>query len=71
LFELLGQNVAVVGVASERSRPDNEPLFVRDSQAHLDAELVRLTVLARSGLGCSDIFPCLLSGTSGAVMLPI
>jgi hypothetical protein len=38
--------MAVIGVAGERPRTDDQPLFLRDREAHLDAELVGLACLS-------------------------
>ena len=46
LLQLLGQRVAVVGVAGEGPRAHHQALLVRDGQADLHAELVGLARLA-------------------------
>jgi fermentation-respiration switch protein FrsA (DUF1100 family) len=38
--------MAVIGVAGERPGTDDQPLFLRDREAHLDAELVGLACLS-------------------------
>ena len=39
---MLGKRMAVIGVAGECPGTDDQPLFLRDREAHLDAELVGL-----------------------------
>lgn len=46
LLDLRGQGVAVVGVAGEGARADDQAASVGDRDACLDAELVRLAALA-------------------------
>ena len=51
LLELFFQRVAVVGIARETARPNDQPLLVRDRNAGFDAKFVGL-----SGLALADAF---------------
>lgn len=46
LFELLGQRVAVLGVARKCPCANDQPMFLGDRETHLDAGLVGLPRLA-------------------------